>query len=102
MENCTHHETCDSNICPRDPEKHLRTWLPGESVCHQREFKEDGYLRRQWKINRERPLSLEGKALSFQYLVDTAPPKRVMTQEQKDQAVARLKQHRFQGRTAVS
>lgn len=84
MEDCNLFLTCSANICPLDPDKHLRNWFPGEDVCRARAMKDVPFIRRQRKINRTRPQGLEDQALTVDYLTATAPVKRILTEEQKE------------------
>jgi hypothetical protein len=99
-DDCSHFEFCSCNICPLDPDKAKRNWIPGEEVCHRSEFKHEPYIVRMWKLNRTRPLRYESQALSYDFLVETAPVKKVMTDEQKAQAAERLKAYQFKKATA--
>lgn len=91
---CSHFQSCSCNICPLDADRAKRTWIPGEEVCHKKEFQAEPYIRRMWKLNRTRPLRYEGKALSYDELVETAPVKRVLSDEQRAEATERLAKYR--------
>jgi len=98
MKTCSLFLTCSANICPLDPDRHLRNWFPGEDVCRHRDQKDVPFVRRQKKINRYRPEGIEDKPLDVQYLTDTAPVKRILTDEQRKAQVERLRAFRFTSR----
>jgi hypothetical protein len=93
---CSLTESCSANLCVNDPDLSLRTWIPGEEVCACRAHQSLPWIMRQWSINRRRPAALESRTLSYQYLVDSAPKPRFMTAEQRERAILRLQQHRFE------
>jgi hypothetical protein len=62
----------------------------GEAVCHRSDFRQLPWIRRQRKLNRTRPGGLEGTALHVAYLTETAPVKRVLTEEQRANLVERM------------
>lgn len=94
MKACSRFNTCNANLCPLDQDRELRTWFIGEAVCSRPDFRELPWIRRQRKLNRVKPLSLVETAMKIDYLTETAPPKRVMSPEQREICVARLAEYR--------
>ena len=96
MESCGNFDGCSANLCPEDEDIAKRTWFIGEDACIRNDFRKQGFIRRQKKLNKKRPPSMLGRLFSYQELVDSAPVKRVLSPEQKLQLVARLKQYQFE------
>jgi hypothetical protein len=96
MKTCSLYLTCSANLCPLDPDKHLRNWFPGENICRAKAFQQEPFVRRQKKINKYRPEGLEDKPLKVDYLTETAPVKRTLSPEHQAKLLEHGKRHRFQ------
>lgn len=68
---------CSGNICVTDPEKHLRTWIPGEPTCSNKPYAK--WQKVQTKINRLLAKSKLKNPDSYFYLADLEKVKRVTT-----------------------
>lgn len=91
---CKRFQICSANLCPLDKDLGLRAWIIGEEVCKNREFKDSPMIRRQKKLNRKQNAGLLGKLLTAEYLIETAPVKRKLTEEQRQKCIARLADYR--------
>ena len=96
MEACPSFNECGANLCPEDSDIAKRTWYIDEAICTRLEFRKLGFIKRQKKLNKKRSPSFIDHLFSYQELVDTAPVKRVLTEEQKERLTARLKQYQFE------
>jgi hypothetical protein len=95
MESCKHFEYCSANVCARDADIHLNTWFIDEDIRPLREFRDLPVIRRQRQLMKRRPPSLIDKLLSYDYLVKTAPKKRVLSPEAKGRLMETGKRHQF-------
>lgn len=66
---------CSGNICVTDPEKHLRTWIPGEPACSNKPYAK--WQKIQTKINRLLGRGKLKNPNSYFYLADLEKVKRV-------------------------
>jgi hypothetical protein len=95
METCRKFKKCNANLCPRDPDIHLRTWFVGEKVCLFSQYQDLPLVQRQRQLNRRKPASMMEKRLTYDYLVKTAPRKRILSESHKAQLLEAARRHRF-------
>jgi hypothetical protein len=91
MNNCPNFHTCSANLCPLDPDLNSRAWLIGEDVCSNRSLRTEPMVKRQKKLNKRQPQSLMEQGLTAEYLIETAPKKRLLTRRQ----IEVLRENRF-------
>lgn len=87
---CKHFISCNANLCPLDQEIRLRSWFIGEQVCKSKDHARDPMIRRQKQLNRLRPQKYIDKPLSAEWLIASAPQKRLLSPEEKAERLARL------------
>lgn len=87
---CKHFISCNANLCPLDSGIGLRSWFMGEEVCKSRDRANDPMIRRQKQLNRLKPQKYADKPLSAEWLIATAPQKRILSPEEKAERLARL------------
>ena len=103
MRNCKNYSTFSAPLCPLDPDISLRSWMVGEEVCSNKDYKDQPWVLRQRKLIRTNPATLMDQPLSLDYLTRTAPKKRTLSEEHRRKLLEASKVHRFtQRRTTES
>ena len=95
METCRYFISCSANICPRDPDVHLRSWLTDEDICRVRKFQHLPVIQSQRKLKKMHSKDLQTKYFKYDGLLKLAPKKRVLSAEHKASLLAAAKKHQF-------
>ncbi len=90
MNDCRLNMNCNANLCPLDPELDKRTWFVGEDVCTLPDYRQLPMIQRQRQLNRLRSHTYLDMAFRADWLAATVRAKRILTDEQREKARARV------------
>jgi hypothetical protein len=103
MNDCRLNTNCNANLCPLDSELDKRTWFIGDDVCNLPDYRQLPMIQRQRQLNRLKPNTYLDMALRADWLAETVRAKRILTDEQREMARARMmKARKSLGRTRKS
>lgn len=90
--NCRHFDTCSAPLCPEMSVDDI-VWYVGEPFCRRSNFAGLNYIKIQERLNKRNPSYLQGKPLRVFNLIAMFRERKPLTDEQKQNLLARLKKN---------